>query len=215
MSRDVPLLFATRILRLFAYGFLSVVLVLYLSAAGLSETRIGLLLTLTLAGDAALSLWITTRADRVGRKRMLLAGAALMVFAGVLFASTRSFIPLLIAATIGVISPSGNEVGPFLAIEQSALSEELPPQRRIGIFAWYNLVGSFATAVGALAGGGLAQGLQARGYSELESYQAVVVGYAVAGVFMVLLFLRLSPRVEAPAQARAPGRPAFLQANLG
>ncbi|MHB8879797.1 MAG: MFS transporter, partial [Myxococcaceae bacterium] len=49
----------------------------------------------------------------------------------------------------------------------------------------------------------------------LESYQAVVVGYAVAGVFMVLLFLRLSPRVEAPAQARAPGRPAVHQANLG
>jgi len=72
-------------------GFLSVVLVLYLTEAGLSEGRIGALLTLTLLGDTALSLGITTSADRVGRRRMLLVGAALMIFAGLLFAVTHSF----------------------------------------------------------------------------------------------------------------------------
>src|SRR5512136_2757748 len=82
LAPDVALLFATRSLRLFAYGFLAVVLVLYLVDAGLSESRIGLLLTLTLLGDTALSLWITTHADRMGRRRMLLLGAALMVLAG-------------------------------------------------------------------------------------------------------------------------------------
>src|ERR1017187_3454577 len=112
LSPDVRLLFTTRIVRLFAYGFVSVVLVLHLTAAGLSESQIGLLLTLTLLGDTAISLWITTHADRFGRQRMLLAGAVLMIFAGVLFALTRSFALLLVAGTIGVISPSGNEVGP-------------------------------------------------------------------------------------------------------
>ena len=87
-ARDVALLFATRSLRLFAYGFLAVVLVLYLSDAGLSERRIGLLLSLTLLGDTVLSLWITTHADRIGRRRMLLLGAAMMAAAGVLFAAT-------------------------------------------------------------------------------------------------------------------------------
>jgi MFS family permease len=88
---------------------------------------------------------------------MLVLGAVLMILADALFATTRSFVLLLLAATIGVISPSGNEVGPFLAIEQAALAEEARPDRRTGIFAWYNLVGSFATAVGSLAGGGLVQ----------------------------------------------------------
>lgn len=212
---DVRLLFATRILRLFAYGFLSVVLVLYLAAAGLSEKQIGLLLTLTLVGDAVLSLWITTSADRIGRRRMLVVGAALMVFAGALFAATRSFVPLLVAATLGVISPGGNEIGPFLAIEQAALSEKVSGERRVGVFAWYNLVGSFATAVGALAGGALAQALQGRGLSALESYRTVVAGYAVFGGAMALLFLRLSAAVEAPATKRAAGRPAYFQADLG
>lgn len=214
-SADVPILFGTRILRLFGYGLLSVVLVLYLSAAGLSERDIGLLLTLTLVGDAAISLWLTTRADAAGRRRMLLAGAGLMIFAGVLFASTRSFAALLCAATLGVISPSGNEVGPFLAIEQAALSEEIEARDRTRVFAWYNLVGSFATALGALAGGALAQTLQRRGLTALASYRAVVVAYAVVGAGLAALFLRLSPAVEAKVSERAVPRAPWLQTGLG
>ncbi|HYA02634.1 MAG TPA: MFS transporter, partial [Syntrophobacteria bacterium] len=178
---DTVLLFTTRITRLFAYGFLSVVLVLYLAAAGLSETRIGLLLTLTLAGDAAISLWITVSADRLGRKRMLILGAVLMLGAGVGFLATRDFTLLVIAAVIGVISPSGLEVGPFLSIEQAALSQLVPGECRTQVFAWYNLVGSFATAVGALGGGALAQTLQSSGFTAFNSYRAVLLGYAVAG----------------------------------
>lgn len=197
-TRDLPLLFATRGVRLFAYGFLSVVLVLYLAACGLSEARIGLLLTLTLLGDTAVSLWLTTRADRLGRRRMLLAGAALMVFAGAVFASTTGFLLLLVAATLGVISPAGNEVGPFLAIEQAALAEAVPSARRTSVLSWYTLVGSFATAAGALAGGGLASALQRGGASELASFRAVVLGYAALGLVLAGLFAALSPAVEAP-----------------
>src|SRR5213594_1992467 len=104
---DLPLLFVTRSLRLLAYGALSVVLMLYLTAAGLSPARAGTLLTLTLIGDTAISLFLTTRADRFGRRRTLIVGAALMVLGGIVFALTRNPIWLLIAATIGVISPSG------------------------------------------------------------------------------------------------------------
>ncbi len=199
LTADGYFLFITRIARMFGYGFLSVVLVLYLAQAGLSEMQIGLLLTLTLVGDTIISLWITTNADRIGRRRMLIVGAILMVFAGLLFAVTRNFIFLLIAATIGVISPSGYEVGPFLSIEQAALSQIVPDEKRTNIFAWYNLVGSFATALGALGGGGLVQALQDSGVSPLGSYRVVVIGYALIGVMLGGLFMRLSPVVEIQA----------------
>ena len=113
LGSDGRLLFTARIVRMFSYGFLSVVLVLYLAGLGFSEGRIGLLLTLTLAGDTLVSLAITLHADRLGRKRMLVLGAALMAAAGVPFALSGDFTVLLVAATLGVISPSGNEVGPF------------------------------------------------------------------------------------------------------
>jgi MFS family permease len=208
---DVRLLFATRILRLFAYGFLSVVLMLYLVEIGLSEGRIGLLLTLTLVGDTVISLVITTTADRIGRKQMLILGGILVVFAGILFASTTNFILLLIAATIGVISPSGNEVGPFLSIEQASLSQIIPADRRLHVFAWYHLSGSFATAAGALAGGVLAQWLQASGMSSLASYRVIVIVYAGIGAALSVMFLCLSRAVEVSSAGKAnlPGGHAF------
>ena len=201
MQRDGTLLFTTRIIRLFAYGFLSVVLALYLVEVGLTEEQVGLLLTLTLAGDASVSLWLTTSADRIGRRRMLLLGAGLMILAGVGFILTRNPILLTIAAIVGVISPSGNEIGPFLSIEQASLTQLLPDERRTRAFAWYNLAGSFATATGALTSGWLAQTLQSNGMPALEAYRVVLVGYALAGAALVVCFLSLSPVVEASAPA--------------
>jgi len=207
LTVDGCLLFATRVVRLFAYGFLSVVLVLYLIKMGLSEVQVGLLLTLTLVGDAAVSLWITTTADRLGRRRMLLLGAGLMFLAGVAFVLTGDFLLLTLAAIIGVISPSGYEVGPFLSIEQAALSQIISDKQRTRVFAWYNLVGSFATALGTLCGGALAQALEGLGNTPLASYRAVVIGYAALGLVLGLFFSRLSPAVEVGAiRERQPRR---------
>jgi MFS family permease len=194
--RDVPILFTTRIIRLFAYGFLSVILAFYLIEVGLDERGVGLLFSFTLIGDAGISLWLTTSADRLGRRRMLFLGALLMVLAGTVFLVTRNPVLLTVAAIIGVISPSGNEIGPFLSIEQAALTQLIPNQRRTSTFAWYNLAGSFATATGALGGGWLATLLQSRGWSALASYQTILTGYALAGGLLMLLFLVLSPAVE-------------------
>ena len=215
LTPDARLLFTTRVARMFAYGFLSVVLVLYLAQVGLNETQIGLLLTLTLVGDTIISLWITTNADRIGRRQMLIAGAVLMIFAGVLFALTRDFVILLITATLGVISPSGYEVGPFLAIEQASLSQIISGDQRTQIFAWYNLVGSFATALGSMSAGALAQALQGSGMAPLGSYRIVVMGYAAMGLLIGLLFTRLSSVVEVSRVLEGGHSPSALRSFLG
>jgi MFS family permease len=197
LTGDGWLLFATRFIRLFAYGSLSVVLVFYLVGLGLSESQTGLLLTLTLAGDTFVSLYLTTRADRIGRKRMLMIGAALMAAAGVAFASTRQMWLLVAAGTLGVISPSGGEVGPFLSIEQAALSHVVTDRTRTEVFAWYTLAGAVATALGALAAGTATRVLQERSMPPLNSYRMVVVLYAALGLTLGVLFSRLSPAAEA------------------
>ncbi len=195
---DVFVLFVTRTLRLFSYGFLAVVLVLYLTALGLSGFQIGLLLALTLLGDAAISLWLTTHADRLGRRRVLVIGALLVLAAGLVFVATPVYVVLLVAATIGVISPAGNEVGPFLAVEQASLSQLVPGRQRTSIFARYQLVGAFATAAGTLAGGVAAQLAINAGFAPVDAYRLVIGGYAVGGLLLALLFLFVSPAVEVP-----------------
>ncbi len=193
---NITLLFSTRIIRLFCYGFLSVVLALYLSGIGLTEAQIGLLFTLTLVGDAAITLWLTTSADKFGRKRTLLLGALLMAGAGIVFVLTREYILLVIAAVIGVISPADKDIGPFLSVEQASLTHIITNERRTQIFAWYNLAGSFASAIGALAGGWLAQGLQSSGWTALESYRMILIGYALGGFLLAFLFLSLTDSIE-------------------
>jgi len=204
LPSDGWLLFATRFARLFAYGSLSVILVFYLIGIGLTEAQAGLVLTLTLVGDVVVSLYLTTRADRIGRRRMLIVGSILMAAAGLAFACTSNLLFLVIAGTIGVISPSGNEVGPFLSIEQAALSHIVPSAARTEVFAWYTLAGSLATALGALFGGGLTQALQHTLMSHVQSYRAVLFLYAALGVALALLFLRLSTLVEVNRVSNGP-----------
>jgi MFS family permease len=204
LQRDILLLFATRFARMFAYGLVSIVLVLYLTRIGLDEREAGLLLSLTLAGDLFVSLWMTTRADRIGRRKMLVAGALLMSLAGLTFALSRSFLVLLAAAIVGVISPSGNEIGPFLPIEQAAISQEIADSRRTRLFAWYNLVGSFATALGALTAGWSLQWSEHFGVAPLAADRGVLVAYATIGLLLAAAFSQVSDRVEAAKRDSAP-----------
>src|SRR5213078_3547379 len=155
------------------------------------ETQVGLVLTLTLVGDVIVSLYLTTRADRIGRRRMLIIGSILMAAAGLAFASTSNLLFLIVAGTIGVISPSGHEVGPFLSIEQAALSHIVSAAARTEVFAWYTLAGSLATALGALFAGLVTQALQRTSTTPLASYRAVVLVYAILGILLAFLFTRL------------------------
>jgi MFS family permease len=212
-GRDVPergglgpdglRLFLARALRMLAYGGLAVVLVVYLERLGLGAATIGVLLTLTLIGDTLISLWLTTHADRIGRRKVLVAGAFLMAGAAVVFSLTDLAPLLLIAAMIGVLSPSGKEVGPFLAVEQASLTRLVPDRRRTSVFAWYNLVGSVMAAIGALAAGLAVQVLRGTGLPEVDADRAVVLAYGAVGIALALVFAGLSSAVEVPHAERS------------
>jgi MFS family permease len=200
-TRDVGVLFAMRTVRMAAYGGLAVVLAIYLVELGLDTPSIGLLLALTLAGDAAISLYLTIHADRFGRRRTLLLGAGLMVLGGVVFLVSGDFVVLLAAAIVAVLSPSGNEVGPFLPVEQAALSEVVHGADRTTVFAWYQLAGSLATAVGSLGAGVLVQVLVDGGAPMVSADRAVLFAYAAIGLLIGVLAWSLSPAIEAAAPA--------------
>jgi predicted MFS family arabinose efflux permease len=133
---------------------------------------------------------------------MLIVGAILMALAGLAFALTSNLIYLIIAGTIGVISPSGHEVGPFLSIEQASLSHLIAPASRTEVFAWYTLTGSMATALGALFGGVVTEALQQRSITPMESYRSIVFLYAFLGIVLACLFTRISSLIEVNNHSR-------------
>jgi len=197
LSADGRLLLATCAVRSFAYGFLSVILGLYLDAAGLSPAAIGWIFTAALAGGAMMTILITSVADRFGRRVLLIAGAGLMALAGSVFAVSANPIYLAVAAVIGTISPSGKEVGPFLSIEQAILPETTDERQRTAVFSAYNLIGSLAGALGALA----VAVPSFFSFSAVAGYRLLIWSYVGAALWLALLFAFLSPKVESKNRA--------------
>jgi MFS family permease len=197
--------------RSFAYGFLSVILGLHLDTAGLSAAAIGWIFTAALAGGAVITIVITSVADRFGRRALLMAGALLMALAGWVFAASDDAILLTLAAIFGTISPSGKETGPFLSLEQAILPQTTEDKQRTTVFSAYNLIGSFAGALGALA-----VGLPAvLGLPEKTGYRLLIWSYVAAALLLALLFAQLSPSVEAELKSDSPSRLVGLKKSRG
>ncbi|KAH8433578.1 putative MFS transporter [Aspergillus melleus] len=204
-SCDVKLLCAQRFVRLFAYGGSTLVLASYLSALGISDARIGLFMTLTLVGDVGISFFLTLFADAMGRKSVLMLGSALMVGSGVIFATFENFWILLAAAVFGVISPSGNEIGPFRAVEESTLAHLTPHELLGDIFAWYSLIGTAGTALGMMACGWAINMLQViQEWEFVVACRVIFFAYASIGAIKFLLAVALSKKVEVEDKKKKP-----------
>ena len=162
-------------------------------------------MSLGLAGDL-FSFFLVLIADGFGRRRTLAAGAALMCISGLVFASSGNYWVLLVAAVMGIISPSGKEIGPFRAIEESTLAQLTEVERRSDVYAWYKLGGTAGEACGTVVCGLVVQLLQAGGsgigWNEIESYRVVFCVYAGLGVFNLILACCLSHAVEVEQGAR-------------
>jgi len=208
-GRDTSLIVLARILRTFAYGFLSVVLALYLAARGHTPAEVGLVFTVSLAGGAVMAAGMSFAADRWGRRRILLAFALVMAASGGVLARRGELWVLLLVGAAGTISPSGQEVGPFLPLEQAALAG-FRAQVDVGIYAWYNVMGSLAVAAGGLMVRYLPPLLRGRGWDELSILRSFVWAFAAAGIILAALYVALTPGAE-PSRSGAGGSPSPLR----
>jgi MFS family permease len=201
-GRDAWLIILTRCSRMFAYGTNSLVLALFFSALKFSDSAIGLFMSLTLIGDLLLSLGLTLVADRLGRRRVLLAGSVLMVLSGAIFAFFENYWVLLFAAVVGVISATGSDFGPFRAIEESTLSHLTTPETRADVLAWYVTTASLGSAIGTEVAGRIVEFLQHRdGWTTVDAYHQVFSVYTAMGLFNIVLTLLLSRDCELHKQS--------------
>ncbi|ORY10549.1 major facilitator superfamily domain-containing protein [Clohesyomyces aquaticus] len=205
-GKDVYLLIIARYLRLFAYGAVALIIALYFEALGFSDEHIGLFMTLTLLGDVVISLLLTFLADSLGRRRTLLLGSLMMAVSGVVFATTSNYIALLAAAIIGVISPSGNEIGPFRAVEESTLAHLIPESARPDVFAWYVVLAVMGTSTGLLVGGIAVDRFQViEGWSDVDAYRMIFWIYSGVACLKALMTLLLSRECEQDSENPSQG----------
>lgn len=196
--RDAKILCLQRFIRLFAYSGTTLVLALHLAELGNSDTKIGLFMTLTLIGDIFISLFLAFIADRMGRRNILVLGSVAIIASGLIFGLIDNFWVLLVGATIGVISPTGNEIGPFRAIEESIIAHLTPLSERSDVYSWYSLIGILGAAMGTMACGWVTQFLESKKHwNKVEAYRVVFFGYAILGLVKLGLTVILSSACEA------------------
>ncbi len=205
LSRAGRLIFAGRALRSFSFGWLSVILALYLDRRGFSAGEIGAVFSATMVEDAVLTLLLSSVAARLGPARVMAATAPLMTLGGLLLAAADSRWLLLVGAVLGTLSPNGQEAGPFAPLEQALLPGTLRSGSLVRAFGWYNVFAFLPSAAGAAAAGSWLGWQLHGGVDEVEAQRRMLVAYAAAGVVLCGLYLRLAR--SAVTASRAASQP--------
>lgn len=197
LTNDGRLIIAARIARAFAYGFLSIVLAIYLKLTGLTDPVIGLILTASLVNSVLFTLLASFYADRIGRRKMLIMYATLMSISGVIFVVTDNYVVLIIAALMGTINVTGSETGAFLSIEQALMPQTVnDSKKRNTMFALYNMAGTFAMAAGILLAGLPSTLQQQYEISQVDAIKPLFLLYSSFGIILVGIYFSLSSRIE-------------------
>jgi len=209
LSEAGRLIFAGRALRSFAFGWLSLILALYLDHRGFGAAAIGAVFTATMVEDALLTMALSTIAARVGPARVMTATAPLIALGGLLLALAQGHWLLLAGAVLGTLSPNGQEAGPFAPMEQALLPGMVRSGPAVRVFGWYNVCGFLPAAAGAGAAGGTLGWAIRHGMEEGQAQRGMLLAYAGAGVALTLLYARLARLERArdtQVRPRGPGR---------
>lgn len=200
LSKDGKMILSARVARTFAYGFLSIIIGIYLKLTGFSEIQIGIVLSATLVNSVIFTLLASFYADRIGRKKILIIYGVLMGISGAIFLTTNNFAAVIVAALIGTINVTGSETGAFLSIEQSVLPQTVSDvKKRTMIFAIYNTVGTFAMAAGVLLSGLPEFFVQVYGFNQIDSIKPLFLLYSIIAVAVTVIYFLLSKNIEVKA----------------
>ncbi len=196
ISKDGKLILAAKLVRTFSYGFLSIILGIYLKLIGFDEILIGVILTATLVNSIIFNLFSSIYADRVGRKNMLITYGSLMVISAMIFYYTNNYVALVISSLIGTINVTGSEAGAFLTLEQSILPKTISDiKKRNSAFSIYNMLGTFAMTAGVLLSG-LPRILENYGLDKVDSVRSLFLLYAACAIIVIAIYLALSSKIE-------------------
>ena len=198
LSDDGRLILAPRIIRTFGYGFLSVILSIYLALIGFNGVQIGLILSTSLINSVLFNVIASYYADKLGRRNLLIIYSFLMFSSGIIFFVTDNYVALIVAAFVGTINITGSETSAFLSIEQAILPRTIKDiKKRNMLFALYNLAGTLAMSTGILLSG-LPTIVQqyVHGLSLAESMKILFLIYSLLGLASIIVYLHLSKDIE-------------------
>ena len=203
VGRDGKIIIAAAALRTLDYGFISVFLGVYLTLLEFSVVQAGMVFSAIMAGSALSNTLASWKGDTIGRKRMFIAMSVLMVAGGIAFSISSDFIILMLIGVFAVTTSGGGDRTAFISLDTAVLAQTTAPSQRTLAFSWYNLATIFTRALGALLIALPALFQQWADIGELDSYKTMFTVYAAIAASGIILYARLSPRIEVVSRGDA------------
>jgi MFS family permease len=194
--RNLAIIYIAAWMRSFGIGLLGVVLGVFLYREGFSSTAIGLVIAAGLAGAAVGTVFITFKADRLGRRRTLFALSLLTAVGSLPLIFHFGLPAMVLIAFVGMLNGMGTDRSPAFALEQATIPGLVPDIKRTWALAWYSVVLDASGALGALAAGIPVVAQKWWGVDVAHSYRLLFIGYAGISILTALFYLLLSPEVE-------------------
>jgi MFS family permease len=201
-TRNRFVIYAADFIRSTATAMVGVLLAVYLAKLGFSEPSIGVVVAAGLAGGALAALVATVRADAFGRRRFLIAFAALSAAGGFVVAAASSRWLIAGAAFFGMLNGMGKDRGAAVVVEQAMLPAVVSDERRTAAFARYSVLQSVAAALGALAAALPGALSRMTAMPQAGGMRAAMAAYAVLMLSTAVLYLFLTGDVEVRAEHR-------------
>jgi MFS family permease len=202
---DRRLLSAAGFLRATTTSLSGITLGLYLGRLGLGAETLGLVVSAGLAGAALAALLATLFADRVGRRRFLLAVGALAALGTAAFAFSSAPALLAASAFVGMLNGMGRDRGAALILETSMLPATTNDRGRTRVIANYTMLQDLGHALGAILVGAsdwldaASPGLGAAG-----APRALLLGCAALSALGVVIYARLGAALEVAGASLRP-----------
>ena len=199
MATRLSLIFIGKGFRVFVFGFLSILIPIYLAQLGTPQFYIFLAIAAVIGGNILSNVLLTWYGNLLGRRKILLVFSILMLVSGVLLFATTLYPLILVACFIGNISTTGTEAGPFQSVETGVLPNLVPEGRKTSrYFGYYNLIGYGAASLGALTAS-----LPSYFGNSLSVFHTLFLGYGVVGLLLFALYQALGQSIESGAKKKA------------
>lgn len=154
-----------------------------------------------MSGAALAALGVTLVGDRLGRRAVLVGLALVGAAAAVVAAISSNLAVIAAAAFVGMLNGMGRDRGPSLVLDQAILPATGGEEKRTLGFAWYSLMQDLGHGLGALLAVLPSVFQKLLDVDPLTSFRLALGGQALLVLTTAVLYLRLSPAVEATKRA--------------
>ena len=203
---DAWLFYVGRFIRDGARWLMAILAVIYLAEIGLSNSQVGIVFGVSLAGGFVISLVVMLTSRGVSTRTWSVINMLIIALAGVLLILVNDFWLLVIGGFFGSYAASGAHLGAMTQLEQTGIAAVVPEENRTKAYSILTMSSAAGRATGALLAGLSTLLINTFEWDALNAYKTIFWLYVAMHLLAATVYLLLS-RAANPQSTARPTEP--------